>query len=250
MQSATNAHYSELRSLLRNGSSRRNAGAFVVEGPVLVAELLASPLEVRYVVGIEELLEVHASSGVDLLSAHPGKLADALSTKTPRLIAAVASIPDRAAMPEGGSLALIDISDPGNAGTMMRTAEAAGMGSVLLVGDCVDPWNPKVIRASAGAALRVPVLRMTYDELFESNQPILATVVGEATNYLQAPLAEAIVCVGNEAHGLHSEFVQRCSDAITIPLAGPTESLNVAAAAAIVVFAALEQRRAITLAGE
>ncbi len=248
---ATNAHYAELRSLGRSASNRRKAGQFIVEGPVLVEELMASPIEVSYLVGSDELLEVHADSGVDLFNAHLGKFRDAMSTQTPQPLAAVAKIPEPVPLGTGGALALVEMSDPGNAGTMIRTAEAAGMGVVAFVGDCVDTWNPKVVRASAGAVFRQPIARVSIDELFEAtSSPILATVIDSGDHYLEANLIDAVLCMGNEARGLPDEFIQRCSGSITIPLAGPTESLNVAAAAAVVVFAALEQRRAITLAAD
>jgi TrmH family RNA methyltransferase len=225
------------------------ARSFVVEGPVLVAELLASSLEVSHLVGTADLLEVHRDAGVDLFQAAPGRLAGVLSTKTPQQLAAVARIPTAAPLPPGGLLALVDVGDPGNVGTMIRTAEAGGIAGVALVGACADQWNPKVIRASAGAVLRLPIVALDTTGLFElDRRPVVATVVSGGENYGSVDLSDAVLCLGNEAHGLDREFVKRCDHAITIPLAGPTESLNVAAAAAIVVFAALEQRRAVTLA--
>ncbi len=222
-----------------------------MEGPVLVDELMASPIEVSYLVGSAELLEVHAASGVDLFDAHLGKFRDSMSTQSPQPLAAVANIPEAAPLTAGGALALVEMSDPGNAGTMIRTAEAAGMSGVVFVGECVDTWNPKLVRASAGAVFRQPISRVSEDELFNAAAgPVLATVIDAGQSYLDAALTDAVLCMGNEAHGLPQSFVDRCSGSITIPLAGPTESLNVAAAAAVLVFAALEQRRSSTLAAE
>jgi TrmH family RNA methyltransferase len=249
MVPATKAHLSDLRTLVRSAAARRKHGRFVVEGPVLIGELLASSLEVSHIVGTVDLVEVHADSGVDLLTVPSGRLSSVLSTQTPQQIAAVVRQPEVPSVPTGGVLALVDMSDPGNVGTMIRSAEAGGMAGVILVGDCVDQWNPKVIRASAGAVLRMSVVSLTVDEFFDlGRRPVVATIVAGGDHYRSADLHDAVICVGNEAHGLHPGFVDRCDHAITIPLAGPTESLNVAAAAAIVIFAALEQRRAITLA--
>lgn len=145
-------------------------------------------------------------------------------------------------------LAMVEMNDPGNAGTMIRTAEAAGAIGVALVGECVDVWNPKVIRASAGSALRLPVARIDADELFASGRaPIVAGVAVGGVAYDDVDLAHSVICVGNEAHGLSSEFVSRCDTAVTISIEGATESLNVAAAAAVLMFSALRQRRAVTL---
>ncbi len=249
MVPATKANLNELRTLLGSAAARRKRGAFVVEGPVLVGEALASPLEVIHVVGTTDLLEVFADSAVDCFIVQPGRLSGVLSTQTPQQIAAVVRRPKVRSFPAGSLLAQVDMSDPGNVGTMIRTAEAGGMAGVVLVGDCVDQWNPKVIRASAGAILRLPVVGLTVDEFFElGRRPVVAAVVAGGHDYRSTDLSNAVICVGNEAHGLDSAFVDRCDRAVTIPLDGPTESLNVAAAAAIVVFAALEQRRAITLA--
>ncbi len=249
LASATKSHLAELRRLLGSASARRTTGAFVVEGPILVAELLASELDVSYLVGTAELLEQHRESGVDLFQAVPDRLDRALSTRTPQPIAAVARMPGAPSLPPGGLLALVDVGDPGNVGTMIRTAEAGGMAGVVLVGECADQWNPKAIRASAGAVLRLPTATVDVDGLFALERgPVVATVVTGGTEYLSVDLTDAVICMGSEAHGLGVDFVQRCHQAISIPLAGPTESLNVAAAAAIVVFAALEQRRAVTLA--
>ncbi len=249
LATATKAQLNELRTLLGSAAARRKHGSFVVEGPVLIAELLASPVEVTHIVGTADLVEVYADSGVDLFTVPSGRLSAILSTQTPQEIAAVARRPEVQSLPAGGVLAQVDMSDPGNVGTIIRSAEAGGMAGVILVGDCVDQWNPKVIRASAGAVLRMSVVSLTVDEFFDlGRRPVVATIVAGGDDYRSADLHDAVICVGNEAHGLHPGFVDRCDHAITIPLAGPTESLNVAAAAAIVIFAALEQRRAITLA--
>ncbi|MFW2382078.1 MAG: TrmH family RNA methyltransferase [Acidimicrobiales bacterium] len=249
LRSATKSHLSELRTLLGSASARRTHKRFVVEGPVLVAELLASPVEVSHLVGTPDLLEVHADAGVELFDIQPGRLDRVLSTQTPQQIAAVAVMPASSPLPAGGILAQVHMSDPGNVGTMIRTAEAGGMAGVALVGDCVDHWNPKVIRASAGAVFRIPILALGVDEFFSlGRHPVVATTVTGGVDYRSIELDQAVLCLGNEAHGLDSDFIDRCDQAVTIPLAGPTESLNVAAAAAIVVFAALEQRQAITLA--
>ncbi|NNE94453.1 MAG: RNA methyltransferase [Acidimicrobiales bacterium] len=215
---------------------------------MLVAELLASDLEVRYVVGIAELLEPFSDAAVDLFEAPDRRLSSILSTRSPQQIAAVATIPSIEPLLDGPLLAQVDMADPGNVGTMIRTAEAAGQAGVVLVGSCADKWNPKVVRASAGASFRMPVSQCTEEELFSSRStPVVATVPSGGSDYHAVDLRNATICIGNEAHGLSPEFVSRCDDAVTIPLAGPTESLNAAAAAAVLVFAARDQRRAVTI---
>ncbi len=248
---AQKAQYAELRRLARSASTRRDLGRFCVEGPVLIAELLDSPIRVVHVIGQEDLLHPFLDSGVPLFRANPDQLVSALATHTPQPIVAVAAVPEPvrfSRLPTGSMLAMVEMNDPGNAGTMIRTAEAAGAIGVALVGECVDVWNPKVIRASAGSALRLPVARISADELFASARaPIVASVAAGGAAYDGVDLAGSVICVGNEAHGLSSEFVSRCDMAVTIPIEGPTESLNVAAAAAVLMFSVLRQRRAVTL---
>ncbi len=248
---ASRARYRQLKTLLAQATARREAGQFVVEGPVLVNELLNSNLGVECIVGSAELLDALGSVPAALECADTERLAAVLSTRSPRPIAAIARIPepvDRADLDSGPVLALVAIADPGNAGTMIRTAEAGGMRAVIQVGDAVDRWNPKLIRASAGAVLRLPVLRMTVDELFGwGRSPVIASVVDGGDPYDSVDLSEAVICVGSEPHGLPDDVVARSDRRVTIPLAGPTESLNVAAAAAVLVFAALGQRRMATL---
>lgn len=246
---ATRARYRQLKTLLRHASARRESGLFAVEGPVLVTELLATDLIVECVVGSAERLADLGCLDVPTEIADPQRLAAVLSTTNPVPLAAVAHVPapiDPAVVAPGPILALVGIADPGNAGTMIRTAEAGGMPAVIQVGATVDLWNPKLIRASAGAVLRLPVLSLTVDELFDwGRSPVVASVVDGGDPYDAVDLTEAVICVGSEAHGLPAEVVARSDRPITIPLAGPTDSLNAAAAAAVLVFAALQQRRAL-----
>ncbi len=216
-----------------------------------MAELLSSGLPVRYVVGTVELLSDLPATKAPVYAAVGERLADAMNAKNPQALVAVAQQPEPSTLgnlQSGAVLALVEITDPGNAGTMIRTAEAAGMAGVALVGDCVDTWNPKLVRASAGAVLRLPVVRLSSNELFAGERhPVVATVVNNGENFAATDLSSAVICVGNEAHGLSASFVARCDIAVTIPLAGPTESLNVAAAAAVLAFSALSQRPTTTL---
>lgn len=248
---ATRAQYADLKRLLRHASDRRSSGRFVVEGPVLVAELLASDLVVDLVIGTPGLLDRLGPLANPAAVAEADRLAAALSTTSPQLVAAIARIPgpvDPEILPPGPVLALVGIADPGNTGTMIRTAEAGGAVAVVQVGDRVDPWNPKVVRASAGAVLRIPVIPFTLPAFLAwGRRPTVASVVQGGEPYETVDLVDAVICVGSEAHGLPEEVIAGCDRRVTIPLAGPTESLNAAAAAAVLVFDALRQRRLATL---
>jgi TrmH family RNA methyltransferase len=170
-------------------------------------------------------------------------------------VAAVARIAERpptdAAAAAGPlALVLVGVSDPGNAGTLLRSAEAAGGGAVLFCDGSVDPYGPKTVRSSAGSLFRLAVTRETTSAaalaaLAAAGVPALATVARGAPDYDAADLAGPVAFVlGNEAHGLAPDVAGATAGAVTIPMAGPTESLNVGMAGTILCFEALRQRRA------
>ena len=181
-----------------------------------------------------------------------GVLDPILDTVSPQPIAAIVGRRDRSIEDLGRSgpvLCLVEARDPGNVGTLIRSAEASGAAGLVLAGACVDPTNPKTVRASAGAILRVPVVELpdlddAIETLAGTGRTLVATVAeGEAIPYDQVRLVDAAVLLGNEAHGLPEAVVARADVAATIPLAGPTESLNLAVAGSLFCFEALRQAR-------
>jgi TrmH family RNA methyltransferase len=139
--------------------------------------------------------------------------------------------------------------DPGNAGTLLRSAEAAGAGAVLFCDGSVDPYGPKCVRASAGSVFRVAVTRSgeageAVARLASAGLGTLATVARAAPSYDQVDLADPVALVlGNEAHGLPGDVAARVERAVSIPMVGRTESLNVGMAGTILCFESLRQRR-------
>jgi TrmH family RNA methyltransferase len=252
-----------LRRLTRRRSSRSDEGLFVLDGPVLVAEALDAGVTVDEVVAEPgapaDLLARAAGAGATVHTAPPGTLAGATDTTTPQPVAAVARLSDASledALGAAGPLALVlvGVTDPGNAGTLLRSAEAAGAGAVVFADDSVDPYGPKCVRASAGSLFRLAVVRAarSADVLAAcraAGARTFATVAhGPAPAYdavdLAGAAATAVVVLGSEAHGLPPEVSAAVDTAVTIPMAGRTESLNVAMAGTVVCFEALRQRRA------
>jgi TrmH family RNA methyltransferase len=135
------------------------------------------------------------------------------------------------------------LADPGNVGTILRSAEAAGAGAVVLTEGTVDAFNPKVVRASAGALFHVPVVAdAAIGDLASLGVPLLGAVAEGGLAYDRAPLDGACALVlGNEAHGLPPELV--LDGFVSIPHRGRVESLNVAMAATILCFEASRRRR-------
>lgn len=233
----------------------------MVEGPLIVGEALAGMGQAATPWTVEglylepganpELVASAHQAGVEVHLVARGILATILDTVSPQPVAAVVTRPPWAvdAIASGLVLVVVDGRDPGNAGTLIRSAEAAGAAGVVLAGSSVDPTNPKVLRASAGAGLRLPVVvepdvGTALSHLSAGGRRVLATVVDPAAEpYDQVDLGQAVVVLGNESHGLAPEVVAAADQPITIPLAGPTESLNLGVAGSLLCFEALRQRR-------
>ena len=262
--SSRNDQLKLLRRLVRQPKARSAERAFVADGPTLVADLLRSPLAVRAIyvgdgAGLTSLEELAADASVaagladvPVYTVDESVLTAILDPSSPRPLAAVADIPTwklddiEADRPV---LVAVELRDPGNIGTLIRSAEAAGCGAVVVVGQSVDHHNPKAVRASAGSVFRIPVLSFSeastaVSELSELGRPVVATVVRpDARAYEEVDLRAAAILVGNEPHGLALETIALADTAVTIPMAESVESLNVAAAAAILAFEAARQRR-------
>jgi RNA methyltransferase, TrmH family len=138
------------------------------------------------------------------------------------------------------------IQDPGNLGTLLRTADAAGCHAVILI-DAVDVFNPKVVRASMGSLFHLPVIvaseMATLAWLAEHEISLYGTSLEESVLYYDVDLRQAACIIfGNEGQGVREELLQRCKQNIHIPLLGRAESLNVSSAAAIVLYEAVRQR--------
>ncbi|MEZ5379756.1 MAG: RNA methyltransferase [Acidimicrobiales bacterium] len=256
-----NARVRALRRLATQRRDRRVEGVALVEGPTLVAEALSDDRIIGRVreVFTESPLERSAQARADDASipvtfVEAGVLDKVLDTVTPQPIVAVvetlsASIELLAT--DRPVLVLVDVRDPGNLGTLIRTAEASGCAGVVLAGTCVDPTNPKVVRASAGSWLRTIVVEdrdigAVIDGLADQRRPIVAAaLVDGARDLWQTDLTRAAILLGNEAHGLPADVIARADTSVVIPFDGPTESLNVGVAGALLAFEALRQRRMV-----
>ncbi len=194
-----------------------------------------------------EIAELCESRGVRLFGLAPEAFASLSDARTPQpALAVVASPPltvdDRFRRSEGMVLVLVDIADPGNVGTLLRTAEATGCFGVIVTSETADVLSPKVVRASAGSVLRVPVGEVSLDALAGVLEQLgLATAAtamngtpyDEIDHDFSRPLA---LLLGNEAHGLAQNQLAAVDHILSIPMAGNVESLNVATAGAVLSF--------------
>lgn len=250
---------------LHEPKGRKAAERFLLEGTALLAEALAAgwPLDEVFATagvalpGLAEGSEALAAPGAPasrrppeatLVSDH---VLSALSTlKTPEGVVAVGRIPPVRPLPSvtPGSLWLVAdaIADPANLGAMIRTADAAGAEAVVLGPGSTDPWGPRAVRASMGSVLHLPIVAAR--DLAQAKQPgmrWLALVPRAPRSLYETDLTSATaILVGNEAAGLSRDALALADEAIAIPMPGRTESLNAAAAVAVVLFEAARQRAA------
>ncbi len=215
---------------------------FVVEGPGLIAQAIAAGWEVeaQYVApGASPV----AGAGGDVYEFGPNVIERVASTEAPQPVLAV--VRQRAAvLPAGADFLVVAdrLADPGNAGTIIRSAEASGAQAVVFTPGSVDPFNPKVVRASAGSLFRVPVVSASLDDVKAAGLALWATSSHQGVAYTDADLTGSVAIVmGNEAHGVPDDAP--VDGWLSIPHAGAAESLNVAMATTVLVFEVARQRR-------
>jgi len=238
------------RKLLRR-TERTRAGAFLVEGPIPVGEALARG-EVQ-----DLFVDADLSSAPSWLErgavAVSGRVIEALSdTSTPQGVVAVASMRTVPIAAASGDLMLVlsNVRDPGNAGTLVRSAVAAGASAVVFCSGSVDPFNPKTVRSTAGLLFHVDLvagvsLQEAVDELRRKGFLLLGADAGSSVAPDELDLSGPVALVlGNESWGIDEASSRLLDDVVGIPMPGPAESLNVGIAGSILLFEAVRQRRA------
>jgi RNA methyltransferase, TrmH family len=258
VQSKHNSRLKELRRALTR-TARSGRGPVGIEGPNLLEEALRAGLHISCVFatqGTEHLLApLSLPVATEVLLMPADILGPALATETPQPIAALVEPPDWTWAHMLGThsntapliIVLAALQDPGNLGTILRSAEAFGASGVVSLPGTVSVWNPKAVRASAGSVFRIPHLAIEPTDAFrhlrEAEVRILATTVHEAKSANQIDLTEPVaLLIGNEGSGLPDELAAEASGAITIPCPGPVESLNAAVAASVLLYEASQQR--------
>jgi RNA methyltransferase, TrmH family len=236
---------------LRTPRGRRAAGRFVAEGPTLLEEAERSGLRPREIYATAGGLERFAAprweaDGIPVYLV-PDRVFDRLSdVETPTGVLAVFDLPARSVADvlagDGPVLLLAGVNDPGNAGTLVRSAEAFGAAGVLFGRGGVDPFAPKVVRAAMGSIFRLPVAPVEAEELLAAaaaaGRPVIATdTEGEDAAVVGIP-ANAVLAVGNERRGVR-DWLPRWDRAIRIRQRPAAESLNAAVAGSIVLYEAM-----------
>lgn len=254
-----NALVKELRAAFSRGDITSD-GYCAIEGFRILEEAIRSGLRFRAVF-FSESAGPRADKLLSQLGAQvetlllPDKLfSSAIPSDAPQGVAALArwkefSLEDvLAKSPAGPILVIAGVQDPGNLGTILRSAEAFGAGGVLLGEGTVSPYNPKVVRASAGSVFRLPLARAKLSEVVGGMKDQGLRLVGTASHKgtlldqakLSGPLA---IFIGSEGAGLSRDLIQQMDEVLAIPQAVQVESLNVGVAASIVLYEVARQRR-------
>jgi TrmH family RNA methyltransferase len=252
IESRQNPRVKELRAALAH-TGRTPSGLIAIEGEHLVAEAMHSHLRFATVFLRDNYQPSFATpDDAEHLLLPPDVFASAVATEQPQGIAALVHPPVFSPdtffrAPAALVLVLAGLQDPGNVGTLLRSAEAFAATGVLLLPGTASPWNPKALRASAGSAFRVAAIAASesdaLDLLAEHNVPAIAAVARDGTPIDAAPLAKSCaLLIGNEGAGLSDSLIAAAAHRITIPMPGKVESLNAAIAGSLLLYEAARQR--------
>jgi TrmH family RNA methyltransferase len=253
--SAQNAKVQRLRALFTQRKTREEAGEIPLEGVRLVEDALSAGWQPRLVFHTTEL----SSRGVELVSRcralgaeveeiDPRLLKSVVDTENPQGLAGIFTLSRLPLPAQADFLVVADgLRDPGNLGTLLRTAEAAGAQGVLLTPGTVEAFAPKVLRAGMGAHFRLPVQAMEWEQLARTLKPRLRVYPADAeagADYTRLDLREPLALViGAEAEGVSPQMRALADGFIRIPMPGRAESLNAAVAAGVLLFEVVRQRR-------
>ncbi len=252
--STANERVRYVRSLHRR-PVRHLENRFIVEGLRLIEEMNQAGEEPAFVFFTEAfsarprgraLLEALRAAGREVVAVSEQVMRAMADTKTPQGILAVLPFPQPAPYESALVLVLDRLRDPGNMGTILRSAEAAGVGEVITMEGTVDVFSPKVVRGAMGAHFRLAILHdRQWEEIegeLEGRQILLADPGGELPYYEVDWSQPSALIVGGEAHGPGREAREMVAGTVTIPMQGRTESLNVGVATSIILFEAARQR--------
>jgi TrmH family RNA methyltransferase len=258
--SKENSVIKRLRSL-SDPKQRKKEHAFLIEGVKMVEEALRDKAGVSMVVAAPGLVQHHGKGVLKLAESRAidvlwisAALMDALSeSKTPQPVMAVVKMPEHsldALFSRDPGLIVIahQLQDPGNLGTIIRTAEAVGASGMAITPNTVDPFNAKAIRASMGSILRLPIVHIGDLTAFiktckqQGYQTVATVLTGERTHFDIDLTKPTVVIFGQEGAGLPQEVLSTIDLQIRIPMAATIESLNVATAAAVILYEVLRQR--------
>jgi len=238
---------------LHDGKNRRRHGSFVVEGGNGVAAALGARWPIQRLLGAPEDLkkgwaDLAREAGIETLEMDDDVLASICQAQTSPGVLAIVQMPQSLSFaawraPDGLALLLDGIGDPGNVGTLLRSADAIGAGAFALTENSADVFSPKVVRASAGSVFHVPIAPQTSPENWadlckREKLPLILAVARDGENCFDFSWPHrCVLALGHETRGVSAELEKAATARVTIPMFGRAESLNVAAAGAVLLYA-------------
>ena len=240
ISSRKNPLLQQVKKLLSSRAERRKTGLFVADGTKLLEEA------VKYWPGLQTVIltdgvEIQVLDHVRVVRVPEDVMASISPMEAPQGALFLGKLPEQTEfVPKKGMLILDGVQDPGNIGTILRTADAMDVPVVLLEG-CADPWSWKVIRSTMGAAFRTPVVQASWEEVLgkcrEAGIPIGVTALSDrAVDIRSARLSDMALVIGSEGRGVRKEVLENADHELIIPMNPHCESLNAAIAAAIVMW--------------
>jgi len=246
---------------LSDPKARKKEKAFLIEGIKMVEEALRDNLGVKQVIAAPSLTQ-HHGKGILKLAEHRsveilwiserllGSISDSKTAQPVMATVGMREHSEEALLAHGAELIVLahQLQDPGNLGTIIRTAEAVGASGVAITANSVDPHNPKTVRASMGSILRVPVVKVTDSKGFlgkcgQRGFQTAALVLNGKYSLFDMDLKKpTVIIVGQEGSGLQGDIVESVDLRVRIPMAETIDSLNVATSAAVILYEAMRQR--------
>lgn len=242
--SRANPLMAHIRRLAASRSRRYETGEYLGDGVKLLEEAVRWGAPLTAVVHTAEAGLPELPEDVRTVEVPEEVMRSISPMESPQGVLFLARMPDTQppeVLPEGRYLALEEVQDPGNVGTVLRTADAFGAGGLILLPGCADLFNPKTVRSSMGAVFRLPAwtcgLERLRDLAARSRLPLLGTALrADTVDVREADLRRSIVLLGSEGRGLREETLAACERTLRIPMEPRCESLNVAAAAAAILW--------------
>lgn len=250
IESRENSLVKRLVRLSGDRKFRRDMQEMVCEGEKMLGEALSSGIEIHDILVADEaeldteLLHRAEGQGAKLYTCPASLLSKVSNVKTPQgvVFSCERSVAELDVLRGAKRLMVLEgLQDPGNLGTIIRTADAFALDGIILCEGCVDPTSPKVVRATMGAAFRLPIaaagLEQTVEFLNKQNLPLYAAALSESSVPLtRVDLTRAAVMIGNEGRGITKKAAALCTQQIIIPMDGRAESLNASVAASIIMY--------------
>ena len=253
--SASNDKIKEIKKLIKSASRRRETGLYIVEGIRMVREIPAGAIRTLYVAEsmTDKFADICNQTHADVEIVRDSVFQSMSDTNTPQGILAEVYQTSRteedlfAGNVEPFLLIIERLQDPGNLGTIIRTAEGAGVNGIILSADTVDMYNPKVIRSTMGSVFRMPIvvaddLVAAIDRVKTRGIPVYGAHLNGAAFYEKDFSGGCAFLIGNEGNGMSDEISAKADDLIRIPMCGQVESLNAAISTAVIAYEVLRQR--------